>query len=107
MEPCVRLISRLIPGLILGIVTTSTLLAMDSVQYLPDDARLDTSVPSPESVLGWEVGDWRIHHPVLVQYMYRLAEKSDRVSIKVTGHTYEQRPLLQIVITSEENQAKL
>jgi hypothetical protein len=39
--------------------------------------------------------------------MYTLAETSDRVSIKVTGHTYEQKPLLQVVITSEANQAKL
>jgi len=80
---------------------------MESVQYLPTDADMNISIPSPESVLGWEVGDWRIHHPALVQYMYKLAETSDRVSIKVTGHTYEQRPLLQIIISSEENQAKL
>jgi len=42
-----------------------------------------------------------------VQYMNTLAEKSDRVSIKVAGYTYEQRPLLQMVISSAENQGKL
>jgi hypothetical protein len=39
--------------------------------------------------------------------MYTLAEKSDRVSIKVTGYTHEQRPLLQLIISSAGNQAKL
>jgi hypothetical protein len=80
---------------------------MSSAEYLPAGADLDTSIPSPETQLGWEPGDWRIHHPALVQYLHTLAEKSNRVSIKVTGQTYEQRPLLQVIISSEENQAKL
>ena len=39
--------------------------------------------------------------------MRALAAGSPRVSIKVTGHTYEQRPLLQLAITSEGNQQQL
>lgn len=94
-------------GIIFGIFLSSSTFAMSSAAYLPPDADLDTSIPSPESQLGWEPGDWRIHHPALVQYLHTLAEKSDRVSIKVTGHTYEKRPLLQVIISSEENQQKL
>jgi len=82
-------------------------MAKPSTEYLPADADLDPSVPSPESQLGWELGDWRIQHPSLVRYMYTLAEKSDRVSIKVTGYTYERKPLLQLIITSPENQANI
>ena len=93
--------------LVLGVLLSTAALAMTSAQYLPADAKLDTSIPSPESVFGWEPGDWRVQHPSLVQYLYTLAEKSDRVSIKVTGYTYEQKPLLQVIISSEENQAKL
>ncbi len=93
--------------LMLGTLVSTVSLATTSAEYLPADADLDTSIPSPESQLGWEPGDWRIHHSSLVQYMYTLAEKSDRVSIKVTGYTYEQRPLLQVIISSEENQSKL
>ena len=94
-------------GVFFGIFVSSAAFAMSSASYLPADADLDTSIPSPESQLGWEPGDWRIHHPALVQYLHTLAEKSDRVSIKKTGHTYEQRPLLQVIISSEENQSKL
>jgi len=102
MESSMRLLA-----LALGILLSATALAMPSAEYLPEDANLDTSIPSPESVFGWEPGDWRVHHPDLVRYMYTLAEKSDRVSIKVTGHSYEQRPLLQLIISSEENQPRI
>ena len=43
----------------------------------------------------------------LVHYMQTLAAPSPRISIKVIGHTYEQRPLLQLAITSPGNQQKL
>jgi hypothetical protein len=94
-------------GLFLTLVFSTLAFAKASEDYLPPDAEMDTSIPSRESLLGWEIGDWRIQHPSLVQYMYKLAELSDRVSIKVTGYTYEQKPLLQLVITSAENQSKL
>lgn len=81
--------------------------AMPSLQYLPTDADPDPSIPSPESVLGWELGDRRIDHGALVRYLNLLADRSDRVSIKITGYTHEQRPLLQLIISSKENQSKL
>ena len=93
--------------LILGFMLSAAAFAMTSAEYLPGDANPDTSIPSPESVFGWEPGDWRVHHPDLVRYLYTLAKESDRVSIKVTGYTYEQRPLLQLIISSEENQEKI
>ena len=94
-------------GMFLILCLNSTALGKSSADYLPPDANMNMTIPSPESQLGWEIGDWRIQHPSLVRYMYTLAEKSDRVSIKVTGYTYEQKPLLQLVITSPENQSNL
>ncbi len=106
MELDVRSLT-IILGILLGFFANSAVFAKPSAAYLPADAELDTSIPSPESQFGWEPGDWRIQHPTLVQYLYTLADKSDRVSIKVTGRTYEQKPLLQVIITSKENQVKL
>ena len=102
-----RLASQLCGFLFVWITCVSTGTALESAGYLPGDANFDTDISSPESMLGWEIGDWRIHHPALVQYLQQLAEESDRVSIKVTGYTHEQRPLLQLIITSAENQSKL
>jgi hypothetical protein len=106
MESVVRF-RNIVPGILTSIFVVATAFAKPAAEYLPPEADLDTSIPSPESQLGWELGDWRIQHPALVRYMYTLAEKSDRVSIKVTGYTYERKPLLQLIITSPENQANL
>lgn len=85
----------------------SSLSARTALEYLPADADPDPAIPAPESILGWEVGDWHVGHDQLVHYMQALAAASPRVSIKVTGHTHEQRPLLQLAITSESNQQNL
>lgn len=102
-----RLITIILNLVVISILASSNAYAMKSAEYLPADADLDTSVPAPESVLGWEPGDWKIDHSKLVQYMQALDQASDLVSSKVTGYTYEQRPLLQVIITSKENQANL
>jgi len=106
LESAVRF-KQIISAILIGIFTVTATWAKPSTEYLPADADLDPSIPSPESQLGWEPGDWRIQHPALVRYMYTLAEQSDRVSIKVTGYTYERKPLLQLIITSPQNQANL
>ncbi len=86
---------------------SSGLSARSAGEYLPQDADADPGVPTPESVLGWDVGDWHVSHDKLVQYMQTLAASSPRVSVKVIGYTYERRPLLQLAITSAENQKNL
>jgi hypothetical protein len=66
-------------------------------------------VPSPESVLGFKVGedrklaDWN----QIVDYFHRLDAASDRVSVDEVGKTTEGRPFLVVTITSEANQARL
>ena len=107
MESDVRFLTICLGFLLFSLSVASTALGKPSTDYLPADADLDLSIASPESQLGWEPGDWRIQHPALVRYMYTLAEQSERVSIKVTGYTYEQKPLLQLIISSPENQANI
>ena len=97
----------IILGVFFGLFMSHAAFGKPSVEFLPANADMDDSIPSPESRLGWEPGDFRIQHPSLVQYMYTLAEMSDRVSIKVTGYTHEKKPLLQMIISSEENQSKI
>jgi hypothetical protein len=97
---------RIYTGLAI-LLLASSLSARTAQDYLPEDADPDPAIPTPESVLGWDVGDWHVSHDKLVHYMQTLAAASPRVSIKVTGYTYERRPLLQLAITSVENQGKL
>lgn len=71
--------------------------------YLPD-IEYDQNVPTPESYLGWQIGKWHITHDQLVGYMKMIAATSPRVTFTQFGRTYEDRPLMYLTITSEENQ---
>lgn len=75
--------------------------------YLPKGVTFDPTVPTPASFLGAEVGTWHVRHHQLVAYMYALAAASDRVTVEVTGHTHENRPLLLLTITDPKNRNKL
>ena len=81
--------------------------AKSAQEYLPADADLDPTIPTPESILGWDIGEWRISHDQLLRYMETLAAASDRITLEVIGKTHEQRPLIHLVFTSPENQQRL
>ncbi|NNE06581.1 MAG: hypothetical protein HKN15_12730 [Xanthomonadales bacterium] len=92
---------------VLGLVASFSAQALTSAEYLPENSALDPAIPTPESMLGWDVGDWRASHDQIVYYMQALAASSDRVSVKTIGRTHEQRPLLQLIFTSPENHRNL
>ncbi len=81
---------------------TSISTAVELDFYLPNE-QYDPKVPTPESVLGYQVGDWHVRHDQLVSYYKALAKASDRVTLKTIGHSHEQRELLQLTITSPAN----
>jgi hypothetical protein len=95
---------------ILFLILTVPLLSAaqpDLSYYLPDGISYDSMVPKPASVIGHEVGEYHVSHDKLVQYMMALDEASDRISLEVTGHTHEGRPLLLLTITSPDNHKNL
>lgn len=71
--------------------------------YLPEEVSYNPSIPAPESVIGHEVGEFHVSHDRLVNYMKRVDEVSDRISLEITGYTHEARPLLLLTITAPEN----
>ena len=85
-----------------------TLLSQPTLDYyLPADVTYNSDIPTPAEVVGHEVGEWHITHDKLVQYMYAVAESSDRVTIHEYARTYENRPLLLLAITTPENHANI
>ena len=70
--------------------------------YFEQDVKFDPSIPTPEQVLGYEVGEWHVRHDQLVRYMEILADKSDRINFEVIGRTHEQRPLVMLTITAAD-----
>ena len=75
----------------------------DMSYFLPDEVVYDTMIPTPSSIIGHEVGEAHVTHDKLVQYMRELDKASDRITLEITGHTHEGRPLLLLTITAPEN----
>jgi hypothetical protein len=75
--------------------------------YLGQDHQLNPDIPTPESVLGFQVGEWHVRHDKLVEYMYALADASPRVKVEQIGSTYELRPLILLTVSSEQNLKQL
>ncbi len=65
------------------------------------------SIPTPQSVLGYEVGEWHVSHDQLLTYMYAIAQASDRAQLVKIGASYEGRPVVQLIFTSKENHDRL
>ncbi len=85
----------------------SWVVGQDLNYYLPQDISYDPNVPTPEEVIGHEVGEWHVTHDKLVEYMKALAAQSDRIAIENRGSTFEGRPLLLLTITSPTNHQDL
>ncbi|MEM1001716.1 MAG: M14 metallopeptidase family protein [Bacteroidota bacterium] len=75
--------------------------------YLPQDVGYNENIPKPKSIIGYEIGEWHVSHDKLVQYMYALAESSDRIRVENRGVTFEGKPLLLVTATSKANQSNL
>ncbi|MDR2704193.1 MAG: hypothetical protein LBC02_00285, partial [Planctomycetaceae bacterium] len=96
--------------LLLIISVTSTVVFADQITldyYLPKNAEYDQRVPTPESVLGFQVGEFYATSDQIVNYLKAVDAASDRVSIFQYGRSHERRPLFVAIITSPQNQKNL
>ncbi len=63
----------------------------------------DSKIPSPEQFLGYAIGEHHTRHDLIVAYLTKLAEVSNRASIYEYGRTHEGRKLVMLTITTPEN----
>ncbi len=75
--------------------------------YLPKNTTYNPEIPSPQEVIGFTPGKWHVSHDKLANYMKVLAKASPRITIQDRGKTFENRPILLLTITSEENHKNL
>ncbi|WP_405608468.1 M14 family zinc carboxypeptidase [Polaribacter sp. Asnod1-A03] len=71
--------------------------------YFKDKAPFDSKIPTPEEFLGYGIGEHHTRHDLIVAYLTKLAEVSDRASIEIYGKTHEKRKLVMFAVTSPEN----
>ena len=83
------------------------LTAQVELNYYIPDIDYDERITTPEEFLDYQIGEWHINHALLAHYMHIIAEKSERAMIYEYARSYQHRPLLHLVITSEENQKNL
>ena len=64
-------------------------------------------IPSPEEFLGYRLGTRFTPHHRILEYFEELDRRSDLVTMRQIGTTYEDRPLVLATITSARNHAAL
>ncbi len=74
--------------------------------YLPDIS-YDESIPTPEEFFGFQIGEWHLTHDRQYQYIKMLAERSPRIKLVEYARSYEMRPLVYLIITSEKNHTNI
>ncbi|WP_139920270.1 M14 family zinc carboxypeptidase [Hymenobacter sp. DG01] len=67
----------------------------------------DPAVPTPEQFLGYPIGTHYTRTDQIVAYLRELDRVSDKVSFRVIGTTFEERPQVVATITAPENQQNL
>lgn len=65
------------------------------------------TVPAPEELLGYKLGERFTPHHRILDYFHELDRRSDLVTVRQIGETYEHRPLVLATITSAKNHAAL
>ncbi len=72
-----------------------------------DGATYNAAVPTPQSVLGYELGSRFTTHRSMMRYIERVAATSRRVKVDTVSRSFEGRELLLITVSSEANMARL
>jgi len=98
---------RIFTFLLFLILAVGSNAQVDLAYYIPEGTVLNPNIPTPEDILGYQVGDWHVSHDKMVEYMRVLAEASDRISLEEYARSYEARPLLVLTITSSANQRNI
>ena len=80
---------------------------VDLSYYLGDTSNYNQSIPTPESVIGHQVGELHVSHDKLSHYVQEVSKNSDRVKLVNRGKTYENRVSWLMIITSESNHSRL
>jgi len=67
----------------------------------------DPKVPTPRSILGYEIGERFTTHRAMMRYIERIAATSKRVKVDTVAHSFEGREMLVITIANDANLARL
>ncbi|MCS6968676.1 MAG: M14 family zinc carboxypeptidase [Cytophagales bacterium] len=75
--------------------------------FYPNSGPMNAAIPTPEQFLGYPIGSYHTRYDRIVAYFETLARLSDKAQLEVLGNTYENRPLIALIVTSAANQSRL
>ena len=67
----------------------------------------DPAIPTPQSVIGHQMGEYWTEHFQMLDYMRRLETASKRVKVFSVGRTNEKRELILVAVSDPENIQRL
>ncbi len=73
----------------------------------PGTNAYDDAIPTPEEVIGHEIGTRHTRPGQVVRYFEAVAETSDRVALRSHGRTYQGRRLIHAVVTEPSNHDRI
>lgn len=76
-------------------------------EFLPATVSYNQSIPDPASWFGFMPGDRHLSHDQVLAYAREIARLSERVVIEEYARSHENRPLVHLIFTSEENHRQL
>jgi hypothetical protein len=80
---------------------------VDLSYFLGDTSNYNQSIPTPESIIGHQVGEFHVSHDKLSHYVQEISKASNRVKLVNRGKSYENRTSWLMIITSESNHSRL
>lgn len=80
---------------------------IQAADVLSPSTKYNSAVPTPESVLGYQIGDAFTPYSALEQYYKTLAAATDRMKMQAYGKSVEGRTLYTIVISSPKNLTRI
>lgn len=75
--------------------------------YAPTGANYDPAIPTPADVLGYDTGDYVSNPGTVNQYVWAVAEASDRITVEIIGRSHEKRPILLLTISDPANLSRI
>lgn len=88
--------------ILLFINSCITIGQVDLSYYLPE-IEYDQNIPTPENILGYQIGDWHITHGQLYLIMKTLCQESPNCFLTEYARSHEDKPLIYLTISSKEN----
>ncbi|MDF1576613.1 MAG: M14 family zinc carboxypeptidase [Bacteroidales bacterium] len=94
--------------ILLFVFITSASSAQEKLDYfLPGDVSYRQDIPAPDQYFDQLLGQWHLTHDQVLSYMKEIARVSKRAGIFEYARSYENRPLVYLVFSSEENLEKM